>query len=207
LVCIENTANRAGGTCYSLEHIIPIRRLCDEHGLKLHLDGARLFNALIATNETALEYGKQFHSISICLNKGLGCPIGSILIGEKDFIRRARRVRKLFGGGMRQAGYMAAAGIYALDNHITRLAEDHAHTKQIADAVSGKSFTGEVLPVETNILIFEVKGRTAQQLAEELKQHNILVIAISPTQVRMVLHLDVTPEMVKEVIRVIQSLA
>jgi threonine aldolase len=206
LVCLENTSNRGGGTCYNLNDIVAIRKVCDDNNLKLHLDGARLFNALVAKNESPAQHGKLFHSISVCLNKGLGCPIGSILIGTKDFIKQARRVRKLFGGGMRQAGYMAASGIYALDNHIARLAEDHSHAKQIASALKEKSFVGEISPVETNILIFEVKGRPAKQLADELKQHNVLVIPMTPTQVRMVLHLDVSRQMVERVIEVIGSL-
>ena len=129
LVCLENTSNRGGGSCYDFEEIKKVRKVCDDNNLQLHLDGARLFNALVAKNETAKQYGKIFNSISVCLNKGLGCPIGSILIGKKDFIRRARRVRKVFGGGMRQAGFMAAAGVYALENNIERLAQDHAQRK------------------------------------------------------------------------------
>jgi threonine aldolase len=206
LVCLENTSNRGGGTCYKLDDILPIREVCDKNGLRLHLDGARLFNALVANNETPAQYGKIFDSISVCLNKGLGCPIGSILLGKKDFIKQARRARKQFGGGMRQAGYMAATGIYALDNHIERLAEDHAHAKQIAAALQGKPFTGEISPVETNILLFEVKGMPAKQLAEQFRQHDILVIPMTPTQIRMVLHLDVSPQMVQTVIEVIGSL-
>lgn len=206
LVCIENTANRAGGACYSINDIIPIRGICNRHNLKLHLDGARLFNALVATKEDPLVYGKTFHSISICLNKGLGCPIGSVLMGEKDFIRRARRVRKVFGGGMRQAGYMAAAGLYALDHHIERLEQDHAHARQIAEALRHKSFTGELLPVETNIIIFEVKDRPVKDVINALRQHNILVLPMSPTQIRMVLHLDITPEMVSKVVKVVEEM-
>jgi len=206
LVCLENTSNRGGGSCYNIDDIIAIRKVCDEHDLRLHLDGARLFNALVAMNETPAQYGKMFDSISVCLNKGLGCPIGSILIGTKEFIRKARRVRKVFGGGMRQAGYMAAAGMYALDNHVNRLAEDHAHAKQIAAALKEKSFTGNILPVETNIILFEVKNKTAAQLTQEFKQHNILVIPMTPAQVRMVLHLNITKEMVQRVIEVIGSM-
>jgi threonine aldolase len=206
LVCIENTSNRGGGSCYDMEELKQIRQVCNKHGLKLHLDGARLFNALVAKKETPDQYGKIFHSISVCLNKGMGCPIGSILMGEKTFIRQARRVRKVFGGGMRQAGYMAAAGLYALDHHIERLAEDHLHAQQIAEALKQKDFTGEVLPVETNIIIFEVKGRSPGELSQTLQQHGILALPMSPTQIRMVLHLDVTREMVGRVVEVIGSL-
>jgi len=207
LVCVENTSNRGGGGCYTINDITSIRKVCDDHGLMLHLDGARLFNALVANNEKPSQYGKVFHSVSVCLNKGLGCPIGSILIGKKDLIKKGRRIRKAFGGGMRQAGYMAAAGIYALDNHVERLAEDHAHAKQIADALREKSFTGSILPVETNIILFEVKNRPAKELVEEFKKHGVLVIPMTPTQVRMVLHLNITAEMVKKVVKVIESIS
>jgi threonine aldolase len=207
LVCIENTSNRGGGACYALRDIQDIREFCNRYNLNLHLDGARLFNALVARNETPKQYGEVFHSISVCLNKGLGCPIGSILIGKKDFIKKARRVRKVFGGGMRQAGYMAAGGLYALQHHINRLAEDHEHARQIADALGKKEFTGKILPVETNIIIFEIKSpRQPQDIVAKLKEQNIYTIAISPTQIRMVLHLDITPAMVKKLVEVINSL-
>jgi len=207
LVSLENTANRGGGSCYEMADIQEIKQVCLENNLLLHLDGARLFNALIAKNESPKEYGAIFNSISVCLSKGLGAPVGSVLLGTKDFIEKARRVRKVFGGGMRQAGYLAAAGIYALENHIERLALDHRHAQQIVAALKEKDFTGDMYPVETNIVIFEVKGKyTAQSLTEKLKENNILAMAISPTQIRMVLHLDVTEEMVKETISVISDL-
>ncbi|MBD0278706.1 MAG: aminotransferase class I/II-fold pyridoxal phosphate-dependent enzyme [Flavisolibacter sp.] len=201
LVCLENTVNRGGGSCYDFEEIKRIKKVCDEHNLRLHLDGARLFNALVAKREKATDYGKLFHSISICLSKGLGCPVGSVLIGEKDFIKKARRVRKVLGGGMRQAGYLAAAGIYALKNNIERMQQDHLHAQQIATALKEKDFVGEVLPVETNIIIFSVKGRyTPQSLVAKLKEHSVLGYAISPTAVRLVTHLDITDEMVEKTI-------
>lgn len=207
LVCLENTSNRGGGSCYDMEAIKRIRKVCDDHQLALHLDGARLFNAMVARNESPKEYGVVFDSISVCLNKGLGCPIGSILLGTKTFIKKARRVRKVFGGGMRQAGFMAASGIYALENHVNRLKEDHDHAQQIAKALQQKDFVAGILPVETNIVIFEIKSPwQAAAVARELKEQKILAIAISPTQVRMVLHLDVTSEMVRRIIEVIGSL-
>jgi len=207
LVSLENTANRGGGSCYEMADIKEIKEVCLQNNLKLHLDGARLFNALVAKHETPKEYGDIFDSISICLSKGLGAPIGSVLLGKKDFIEKARRVRKVFGGGMRQAGYLAAAGIFALENNIDRLAIDHLHAKQITEALSKKEFTGEIMPVETNIIIFEIKGNyTAKSLAEEFKKNDILVSAISPSQIRIVLHLDVSGEMVKETISIIKSL-
>lgn len=207
LVCLENTANRGGGSCYDFEEIKRIKEVCQVHHLKLHLDGARLFNALIAKSETPEQYGKIFNSISICLSKGLGCPVGSVLLGTKDFIAKAKRIRKVFGGGMRQAGFLAAAGIYALDHHIKRLAEDHAHAKQIAEVLQHKNFIGEILPVETNILIFEVKGKyTAASLAQKLKKNNILVIPISANQIRIVTHLDISAKMTEDTCRIISKL-
>lgn len=207
LVCLENTSNRGGGSCYHFAEIERIRAVCTEHQLALHLDGARLFNALAATRETPLQYGKAFDSISICLNKGLGCPIGSILIGDSQFIKRARRVRKVLGGGMRQAGFMAMTGIYALNHHITRLALDHQHAKQIADALLKKDFAGAIMPVETNIIIFEVINRySARSLTAVLKEQNILVMAISDHQIRMVTHLDISEEMVRKTIAAINHL-
>ena len=207
LVCLENTANRGGGSCYHFTDIQEIKEVCLENKLKLHLDGARLFNAIVAKDENPKDYGNIFDSISICLSKGLGAPVGSVLLGTNDFIQKARRVRKVFGGGMRQAGYMAAAGIYALENNIDRLALDHRHAKEIEQALLKKEFVGEMMPVETNIIIFQVKGNyTPKTLTEAFNKHNILVTAISPSQIRMVLHLDVTKEMVEETIKVIESL-
>lgn len=207
LVSLENTANRGGGSCYNFDEFIRIKKVCVENNLELHLDGARLFNAIVAKGESPKDYGKIFDSISICLSKGLGAPVGSVLIGKKDFIAKARRIRKVFGGGMRQAGYLAAACIYALDNNIERLEQDHHHAKLLAEALCSKDFVGEKLPVETNIIIFTLKRRfTAQQLAAKLKEHNILAIAISPTQIRMVTHLDVSEAMVEKAIEIINGL-
>ncbi len=207
LVSLENTANRGGGSCYDFEDIKAIKKICEPNELLLHLDGARLFNAMVAKNKSAKDYGKIFNSISICISKGLGAPVGSLLIGTKEFIAKARRVRKIFGGGMRQAGYLAAACMYALENNIERLQQDHQNAKQLANAVKQKDFIGEMFPVETNIIIFEVKGNyTAAQLAAKFKQKNILVIAITKTQVRIVTHLDITSEMINETIEVINQL-
>jgi threonine aldolase len=207
LVSLENTANRGGGSCYDWEEILRIRQLCTDQRLKLHLDGARLFNALVAKGQTASSYGQVFDSISVCLNKGLGCPIGSILMGPAAFIRQARRVRKVFGGGMRQAGFMAAAGIYALRHQIDRLATDHAHAMQIAAALEKKGFVRRILPVETNIIIFEVDPvLPAKTLTQRLRESDILAIAIAPTQVRFVTHLDISPEMVGHTVEVIGRL-
>jgi threonine aldolase len=207
LVCLENTSNRGGGSCYDFEEIKKIKTVCTENNLLFHLDGARLFNAMVAKNETARQYGEAFDSISICLSKSLGCPVGSLLLGKKDFIKRARRVRKVFGGGMRQAGFLAAAGIYALDNNIERLKDDHANTKQIAAAIAKKSFVKFVLPVETNIIIFELDDSiTAPALVAKLKEHDILGYAIAPNRVRLVVHLDINNEMVNKTIEKFSSL-
>lgn len=208
LVCLENTANRGGGSCYDFTEIQSVKEICSNNGLKLHLDGARLWNALVAMDESPEQYGEIFDSISICLSKGMGTPVGSLLLGKHDFIKQARRVRKVFGGGMRQAGYLAAAGIYALENNMSRLAEDHDHAKQIAEALGKKDFVGKMMPVQTNILIFEIIGSsyTAKSFCERLAKYDILCLAISPTQVRMVTHLDFTKEMLKNLIEVIGAL-
>jgi threonine aldolase len=207
LVSLENTSNRGGGSCYEMEEIRKIRAVCDQHNLIFHLDGARLFNALVAKNQQAKDYGSLFHSISICLSKSLGCPVGSLLLGDRNFIKKARRIRKVFGGGMRQAGYLAAAGLFALNHHIDRLQEDHDHAKQIAAALEKKDFVKEILPVETNIIIFAVSAPyTAKSLVEKLKENGILGHPISPTQVRLVVHLDITPDMTQKTIDTIQHL-
>ncbi len=204
LVSLENTANRGGGACYDFNEFHFIKKVCIEKNLKLHLDGARIFNAIVAKNEKPSDYSKVFDSISVCLSKGLGAPVGSVLIGNKDFIAKARRIRKVFGGGMRQAGYLAAGCIYALDHHVQRLAEDHQYAQMLGKALAGKDFVGEILPVETNIVIFEVKGRfTPKELAATLKDHDIQTIAISHTQVRMVTHLNITKAMIERTIKVI----
>src|SRR5580692_3800475 len=207
LVSLENTANRGGGGCYDWDEILRIRELCTERSLKFHLDGARLFNALVAKGQTARSYGEVFDSISVCLNKGLGCPIGSILMGPAAFIRQARRVRKAFGGGLRQAGFMAAAGIYALENNTARLATDHDHARRLGAALEKKDFVRSIMPVVTNIVIFEVdQNGCARELAQQLKEKGILAIAIAANQIRFVTHLDISPAMVDEAVAVIEQL-
>lgn len=208
LVSLENTANRGGGACYNFAEIQRIKEVCLQNKLKLHLDGARLFNALVARGETTLQYGEHFNSISICLSKGLGAPVGSVLLGSFDFIKKARRIRKVLGGGMRQAGYLAAAGLYALENNIPGLQTDHLHAHQIAEALMKKDFVGNILPVETNILIFEIIGErfTAKSFCENLGKHNILCLPISATQVRMVTHLDISNEMVQLLIHHLEQM-
>jgi threonine aldolase len=204
---LENTGNRGGGSCYEFEEILKIKKVCDDNGLKLHLDGARLFNALVAMKQTEKQYGEVFDSISICLSKGLGTPLGSVLLGKTDFIKKARRVRKVLGGGMRQAGYMAAAGLFALHNNVNRLANDHQHAKQIAHALLEKDFVGKMMPVETNIVIFEILSEGGPvAFCERMKHNDILCLPISATQVRMVTHLDVHDDMVAHVLGVIHAM-
>jgi len=207
LVCIENTSNRGGGSCYDFTEIRNIRKVCTEDNLKFHLDGARLFNALVEKNETPKQYGEVFDSISICLSKSLGCPVGSLLLGKKDFIKKARRVRKVFGGGMRQAGFLAAAGIYALQNNIKRLKEDHARAKEIGCSLQKKSFVKMVLPVETNIIIMELdNSMTAPAFVAKMKEKNIIPYAITPNRVRFVVHLDITDGMVEKTVATIERM-
>jgi len=206
LVCVENTSNRGGGSCYEWEALEKIKQVCVEHHLAFHIDGARLFNAMVAKGQSPQQYGALFDSISICLSKSLGCPVGSILLGSKSFIKQARRIRKVLGGGMRQAGFLAAAGIYALTNNIDRLQKDHEHARLIGAALENKPFVASILPIETNIIIFETKGITAKELVEKLKQHQILGYAIAPYRVRLVLHLDITEAMVARTIEVLNAL-
>lgn len=207
LVSLENTSNRGGGSCYEMTTIREIGSVCKENALMFHLDGARLFNALVAKKQKPQEYGEVFDTISICLSKSLGCPVGSLLLGKKDLIKKARRIRKVFGGGMRQAGYLAAAGIYALQNNISRLEEDHLHAQQLAEVIATRPFVKMVLPVETNIIIFELDNSvTAPELVAKMKEHNILGYAIAPNRVRLVVHLDITAAMIKETIKVIDQL-
>lgn len=200
LVTIENTSNKGGGSYYQLKTVKEISQVCKKNNLALHLDGARIFNALAETRESPKEYGKICDSISICLSKGLGAPVGSVLLGSAGFIAKARRVRKLLGGGMRQGGYMAAAGIYALNNNIKRLKEDHQRAKHIAKILVNKSYVVNMLPVETNIIIFSLdKFMPLEKFTSALKKDNILVSSISNNALRMVTHLDFNDKMLKVV--------
>ncbi len=207
LISLENTCNRGGGACYDFKNFEEIQKVAKTHHLGLHLDGARIFNAIVQKKEDSKQYGKVFDSISICLSKGLGAPVGSVLVGDAAFIKKARRWRKVFGGGMRQAGSLAAAGIYALDHHVDRLKQDHQKALLIKDALVKKDFVTEVFEVETNIVIAKIEGKyNATQLAQTLKEKNILVIAMTPTLVRFVLHLDITDEMLATTIDTIEKL-
>jgi threonine aldolase len=196
LVCLENTVNKGGGSLYRLSEIRAIREVCERHGLALHLDGARLFNALVETGENPSDYGRHFDTISICLSKGLGAPVGSVLAGSVELIREARRVRKVFGGGWRQAGYLAAAGIYALDHHIDRLRDDHRRARVIAEALRAQPWVRDILPVDTNIVIFRLNGTaTAAEFVQILRRHDILAIAFGKQEIRLVTHLNFDDEM------------
>ena len=207
LVSLENTCNRGGGACYDFKEIEAIQKVAKSNGLGLHLDGARIFNAIVHKKEDPKQYGKVFDSISICLSKGLGAPVGSVLLGSTPFIKKARRWRKVFGGGMRQAGSLAAAGIYALDNHVERLKEDHAKALEIKTALLKKDFVKEIFEVETNIVIANIEGKyNATELAVTLKEKNILVIAMTPALIRFVVHLDITNEMLASTLETIEKL-
>jgi len=206
LVVLENTVNKGGGSCYHLSQIAPIHHLCNIKGLKLHLDGARIFNALAATGDKAHDYGQYFDGVSVCLSKGLGAPVGSVLLGSKETIKKARKIRKAFGGGMRQAGFLAAAGIYALDNHVERLKDDHLHAKALADALSKTSYVKSVMPVETNIVVFEVAAGSAPKIVQHLKEKGLLCNTTSASTIRLVTHLDISPAMVDQAMEIILHL-
>lgn len=207
LVSVENTMNKGGGSIYDFNEFKAIDKVCKEKGLQFHLDGARLFNALVETDETPADYGKVFDSISICISKGLGAPVGSVLIGNKEFIRKARRIRKVFGGGMRQAGYLAAACIYALDNNVERLREDHRRAKQLETTLNSLSYVEEVIPVQTNLVFFSLKPSMPVDIfLTKLRENDIHAMALAPQQVRFVTHLDINDDMMKKVISVLKSL-
>jgi threonine aldolase len=201
LVVVENTCNKGGGSIYRLAEIDPIRAVCDKRDLRLHLDGARLFNALVETGESPRDWGKPFDSISICLSKGLGAPVGSLLLGDADFIAEARRIRKAMGGGMRQVGFLAAAGIYALEHHVDRLREDNARARRIGEKLISLDYVASVRPVASNIVIFDLQPPlTAQTFLERMREKGIIGIPFGPRTVRFTTHLEVTEAMIDYVI-------
>lgn len=206
LVSLENTMNKGGGSIYTLDEIKPIRRLCLEKGIKLHLDGARLFNALVETGESPAAWGAQFDTISICLSKGLGCPVGSVLLGSKVDIKRARKVRKVFGGGMRQTGFLAAAGIYALDHQVDRLKEDHARAKALGKMLEDLPVVSEVFPVATNIVIARLEGISPESFMNKLAENGIKSVKFGADLVRFVTHHDFGDEGLEEFGRRISKL-
>jgi len=208
VVEVENTMNKGGGAVYNNDELAAIGEVCLTNGLKYHLDGARIFNALVVTGQTSQECGSLFDSISVCLSKGLGAPVGSVLTGDREFIRMARRVRKVLGGGMRQAGYLAAAGIYALDHHIERLKEDHQRAQLLGKTLSQLNWVDEVLPVDTNIVIFRVKNPlTAAVVSGKLASEGILAIDFDKQSVRFVTHLDYTDAMLARTIDVLNTMS
>ena len=201
LVCVENTTNKGGGACWDFEELKKIRQVCLDQNLDYHLDGARLFNALVAKNETPKQYGELFDTISICLSKGLGAPVGSILLGSKTHIAKALRIRKLFGGAMRQVGFLAAAGIYALDNNIERLADDHKKAKDIEQLLNSLSYIKKVEPVETNIIIFYVEDHlNAEDFISKMEEKNILLTPMGDGKIRIVTHLDFSDQMLEKLL-------
>lgn len=207
LVCVENTANRGGGTCWGFEELKKIGDVCREHGLAYHLDGARLWNALVAKGETPQQYGALFHTISVCFSKGLGCPVGSVLVGSEALMNKALRIRKVLGGGMRQAGYLAAAALYALEHHIGRLAEDHRRAKEIGAVLQELPFVKKVVPVETNIVIFELNDTviSEREFLEHLRRNGIRLTGMGNGRLRMVTHLDYTDSMHGHVLALLGS--
>lgn len=206
LVAIENTVNKGGGGCWDFAEIERIRKVCDTQGLALHLDGARLFNALVAKKESAKRYGELFDTISICLSKGLGAPAGSLLLGRKEHIAKAHRFRKSMGGGMRQAGYIAAAGIYALDHHIDRLHEDHEKASTLSKALRELPYVTEIRPVETNIVIFQLNDDVdTAKFIQHLKQNEVLALSIGKQTIRFVFHLDVSNTQLDKLLSVLRA--
>lgn len=206
LVGLENTVNKGGGCIYDLQEIKAIRKVCEQNNLHLHLDGARLFNALVETGESPAEYGRLFDTVSICFSKGLGAPVGSVLLGTKEIILEAKRVRKVLGGGMRQAGYLAAACLYALDHHIDRLREDHVRARVLGAEMARKDFVQEVLPVETNIVISELVSISPQQLLEKFASYGLQAVAFGAQAVRFVTHLDFDDNDLDRAVEIIKKL-
>jgi threonine aldolase len=207
LVVLENTCNKGGGSYYTIDEIQPISKLCKERGLGLHLDGARLFNALVETGESTEAVGALFDTVSICISKGLGAPVGSVLIGPADFITEARRFRKVMGGGMRQAGYLAAACLYAIDNHVERLKEDNNRAKEIGALLETMPYVDSVRPVKSNIVIFDLAGdQMADTFLRKLAAKGIKASPFGPKTVRFVTHLDFTSDMLENTLAILKGL-
>lgn len=206
LVALENTMNKGGGSIYSLQDIAAIHQVCASHQLPLHLDGARVFNALVATGEDPLRYGQYFTTISVCLSKGLGAPVGSVLLGSRAHIKQARRIRKAMGGGMRQAGFLAAAGLYALEHQVERLKEDHARARQVGEVLGSLPWVKQVEPVDTNIVLFELAGPTTQQVLAALAEQGVRAVAFGPKSIRMVTHLHIDDTKLERLLQVLKQL-
>jgi threonine aldolase len=191
LVCVENTMNKGGGACWDWQDLLNIKEVCSNHNLAFHLDGARLFNALISKGQNPKQYGQLFDTISICLSKGLGAPVGSLLLGSKSQIHKAKRWRKVMGGGMRQAGFLAAAGLFALQNNVERLQEDHQKALLIESTLKNCSWVQKILPVETNIVIFQLKNEyPAEQFLNYLSKNGVKAVSMGKNMVRFVFHLN-----------------
>ncbi len=206
LVCVENTVNKGGGACWNFDELKAIKEVCQKHNLAFHLDGARLFNALVAKNEDPKQYGQLFDTISICLSKGLGAPVGSLLLGSKQHIYKARRLRKVMGGGMRQAGILAAAGLYALKNNIERLSEDHIKAKMLAEVLQERNWVVRILPVETNIVIFELASEVSPSaLMTYLETQGFKVSSMGSQLIRFVFHLDQNIEDIERLCEVLKA--
>ncbi len=210
LICLENTHNRAGGRIYPIEEIRKIRKVAKSHTIQMHLDGARLWNASVATGISMKEYASYFDSVSVCFSKGLGAPIGSLVVGDTSYIQRAHRYRKIYGGGMRQVGILAAAAMYAVENNVQLLSDDHRRARKLAEAVSSlHGFTIDMDSVQTNIVIIDVDAetRTAQHIADALKKKDVLLLAIGPQKLRVVTHLEVTDDGIDRAIGAFQEIA
>lgn len=208
LVCIENTTNKGGGACYDLQTLKNIKDVCTANNLKYHLDGARIWNALVAKRQHPKQFGDLFDTVSVCLSKGLGAPVGSVLVGSKADMAKALRIRKVFGGGMRQAGYLAAAGLYALQHNVGRLDEDHRRAKQLGQLLAQLPWVKSVEPVETNILIFSLQdGYSEAGLIEKLKQKSIFISSLGKGKLRIVTHLDYKEVMHQYVLEAFSKLA
>lgn len=206
LVCLENTTNKGGGACYDLDEVKRIKEVCTRHDLGFHLDGARLWNAMVAQQESPKVYGGLFDTISVCLSKGLGAPMGSVLVGKKEFMDKAMRIRKVLGGGMRQVGYMAAAGIYALDHHIERLSEDHRRAMEIAMLLTTMDSIAQVEPVDTNIVIFElVQGDYEKALVDYLIDNQVIISDMGQGKLRIVTHYDYSEEQHQHLLALLKS--
>ncbi len=207
LVVLENSVNLAGGTIYTKEELAEITTISRKKGLKTHLDGARVFNAMVETGDSPAELGEQFDSLGFCLSKGLGAPVGSVLLGTKEFIKSARRIRKVIGGGMRQIGYLAAAGIYALDHHVDRLKKDHKHARMMAQALRAIPSVENIRPTNTNIVLFDLKPPlTAENFLKILEEHRIYGAAFGPQTVRLVTHLDFSEKMLDKVLHILNKM-
>jgi len=208
LVSLENTTNKGGGACYDLQIMKEIREVCNRNNLKYHLDGARIWNAIVAKRQHPKHFGELFDTISVCLSKGLGAPVGSLLIGDKETMKRALRVRKILGGGMRQVGYLAAAGLYALQNNVSRLEEDHKRAKELGAVLQHLPWVESVEPVETNILIFAVKPQYNEvAVIEKLKEKNIFISSLGKGKLRIVTHLDYKQVMHTYVLEALEKLS